>query len=569
MDWDALLEPYRPLGRAGLLPALQAVQQAQGWVSPEAASRVARTLGVPLADVYGVVTFYALLYDRPTARTILRVCTGPVCALHGAQALVEALEARLETPRGEPTPDGRWMVEAVPCLGLCDHPVAALYGLEPRGALKPEDPEALLAEAASRPVTHVDGPGRRLTAGIDLARGPMDLATYRRQGGYAALEQALRELSPAQVREMVKASGLWGRGGAAFPTGLKWEYTAQAPGEPKYVVCNADESEPGTFKDRVLLEGNPHLVLEGLLLAGYAVGARKGYIYVRGEYQPAYRALERALQEAREAGLLGEGILGTAFAFEVELRQGAGAYICGEETALFESIEGKRGYPRLKPPYPTTHGLFGKPTAINNVETLANVPWIIREGPEAYRRHGTEDSPGTKLFSISGDVARPGVYEAPFGITLRELLETWAGGWTGDPGALLIGGAAGAFLPGQDVDWPLTLAQGRERGVPLGTGTIMAFHAGRDLRQVMLTLAEFFAEESCGKCFPCQLGTQRQLELLRRVFAGQARAADLALLQDIGHTMTEASICGLGQTAAMAWMSALRLWPHLFRNHGT
>ncbi len=568
MELDSLLAPFRGQGRTALLPALHAVQESLGWIPPEAAQAVARALSVPLADVYGVVTFYAMFYERPAGRTIIRICKGPLCAMRGSRVLLENLKRRLNVDEGEPTEDGSWMVEFVPCLGLCEHAPAVLVGTEAFGPVTNlQDVEALLEQRLARPQPRVGGPVRRLTA--HLNGGRLSLADYRNQGGYEALAGALNTMTPKDVREAVKASGLWGRGGAAFPTGRKWELAAQADGEPKYVVCNADESEPGTFKDRVLLETNPHLILEGLILAAYAIGASKGFLYLRGEYGQAYESVQRALEEARQAGLLGEHILGTDFSFDIELRRGAGAYICGEETALFESIEGKRGYPRLKPPYPTTHGLFGKPTAINNVETLANVPLIVREGPEAYRAYGTEDSPGTKLFSISGDVARPGVYEAPFGITLRELLETWAGGVIGDLAAVLVGGAAGAFVAPDDLDWPLTLEEGRKRGVPVGTGTVMVFNRERNLQSLLLNLAEFFAEESCGKCFPCQLGTQRQLDILQRLVQGLGRPADLVVLQDIGHTMAEASICGLGQTASMALMSALHLWPHLFRNHAS
>ena len=565
MKFDTLLAPYRGKGRTALLPALHAVQEALGWIPPEAAKAVAEALSIPLADVYGVISFYSLFYEHPTGRNIVRVCKGPVCQAHGSETLLEALKTHLGVDEGEPTEDGAWMVEAVPCLGLCDAAPAVMVGPEAFGPVRDvQDAEAVLKRRLPAVKTRVDGPTRRLTAHV-LEGLTLELEDYRQVGGYRALEKALTAMTPAQVREAVKASGLWGRGGAAFPTGLKWEFAAQAEDQPKYVVCNADESEPGTFKDRVLMEGNPHLVIEGLILAGYAVGARKGYIYVRGEYARAAQILNLALQAARRAGLLGENILGTDFSFDIELRRGAGAYICGEETALFESIEGKRGQPRLKPPYPTTYGLFGKPTAINNVETLANVPFIVSEGPEAYREHGTEKSPGTKLFSVSGDVARPGVYEAPFGITLRELIQAWAGGVVGgEPAAVLLGGAAGAFVTGADLDWPLTLEDGRERGVPLGTGTVMVFNHRRDLRQLLLNLAWFFAEESCGKCFPCQLGTQRQWEILGRLVEGRGRPADLALLHDIGHTMADASICGLGQTASMALFSALRLWPDLF-----
>jgi NADH-quinone oxidoreductase subunit F len=331
-------------------------------------------------------------------------------------------------------------------------------------------------------------------------------------------------------------------------------------------VCNADESEPGTFKDRVLMEGDPQLVLEGLIIAAYAAGAQKGYIYVRGEYPVAFAILETAVAEARGAGYLGENILGSGFAFDVELRMGAGAYICGEETALFESIEGKRGFPRMKPPFPTTQGLFGKPTAINNVETLANLPFILENGPEAYRRIGTEKSPGPKLFCVSGDVARPGLYEVPFGVTLRHLLDDLAGGMRAGSTlqAILFGGAAGAFATAKDLDVKLSFEDLRAAGLPLGSGVVMVFDETRDLRDVLKRLGRFFAHESCGKCYPCQLGTQRQFEILERIAAVHIEPGDAERLADVGWTMTDASICGLGQTAGTAVLSAMKLWPEMF-----
>jgi NADH-quinone oxidoreductase subunit F len=391
---------------------------------------------------------------------------------------------------------------------------------------------------------------------------PTDLEAFQTQGGFAGLRRALGEMTPPAVVEMVKASGLVGRGGAAFPTGLKWQYTAAAP-EPRFIVCNADESEPGTFKDRVLLEGDPLSVIEGMLLAGFASGAGKGYLYVRGEYPRAQRVLAEALQSARAAGFLGSNILGSDFSFEIELRSGAGAYICGEETALFESIEGKRGFPRLKPPFPTTHGLFGRPTAINNVETLCAAAWIVAHGPEAYRAAGTQESPGSKLFCLSGDVQRPGVYEVPYGTKLEALLQL-AGGTDGELQGVLLGGAAGRLAGPEALDLPMSFEGLRAAGLPLGSGVVMVLNTRRDRRQFLLSLAHFFAHESCGKCFPCQLGTQRQLEILTKVAEGTAGVADLQALRDVEFTMTHASICGLGMTAGGAVISALDLWPALF-----
>jgi len=426
------------------------------------------------------------------------------------------------------------------------------------------DLDDLLRGDTPQPRSAIAGDLRILTANCGNGR-PTSLVEYVARGGYTGLKKALG-MSPDAVIDQVKASGLVGRGGAAFPTGVKWEGAARADGSPKYVVCNADESEPGTFKDRVLLEEDPQRVLEGMLIAAYAIGAERGYLYIRGEYPYAYKVVRDAVYQARQAGYLGANILGSRFNFDVELRQGAGAYICGEETALFESIEGKRGFPRIKPPFPTTHGLFGNPTAINNVETLCNVPYILEHGPSAYRQIGTEKSPGPKLFCVSGDVSRPGLYEVPFGITIRRLVYDLAGG-VRDGRALqtiLFGGAAGAFATPDQLDVRMSFEDLRQAGLPLGSGVVMVFDESRDLRDVLARLGHFFAHESCGKCYPCQLGTQRQYEILSRLKAGKPLPGDAERLTDVGWTMTDASLCGLGQTAATAVLSAMKLWPQLF-----
>jgi NADH-quinone oxidoreductase subunit F len=391
------------------------------------------------------------------------------------------------------------------------------------------------------------------------------LEEYAAGGGYRGLRKAL-SLAPAEVIAEVKASGLVGRGGAAFPAGVKWEGAAQAPAEPKFVVCNADESEPGTFKDRVLMEEDPQRIIEGMAIAAYTIGAHQGYIYIRGEYSSAFQALSLALDEARQAGYLGKNILDAAFDFDIALRQGAGAYVCGEETALFESIEGKRGFPRLKPPFPTIFGLFGQPTVINNVETLCNVPTILDQGAAAYRRLGTEKSPGPKLFCLSGDVARPGLYEAPLGVSLRHLIYDLAGGLRPGRGlkAVLLGGAAGSFASPDQLDLAMSFESLASAGLSLGSGVVTVIDDSRDLRDVLLRLGRFFADESCGKCYPCRLGTQRQYEILQRVAAGRALQGDVDRLTDVSWTMSDASICALGQMAGTAVLSALRLWPELF-----
>jgi NADH-quinone oxidoreductase subunit F len=551
------IELYVPLGRSGLLPALHAAQKIYGWIPEAVATEIARALRVPLADVHGVIEFYSLFYNEPVGKRIIRVCTDQACALKGADGVLQHLCSHHGLEPGQTKGDLSLTIEPSPCLGLCEQAPAALVNEEAETQIDLEKGTYELG----RPKSIVGGSIRLLTA--NCGNGTASLAQY---GNYPALTKALG-MKPAAVVDEIKASGLVGRGGAAFPTGIKWEGAAKVAGTEKYVICNADESEPGTFKDRILLIDDPHRTFEGMLIAGYATGARKGYIYIRAEYPYILPVLENALDEAREANLLGENILGSGFSFDIEIRVGAGAYICGEETALFESIEGKRGFPRVKPPFPTTHGLFGKPTVINNVETLCNVPLIITQGAAQYRGIGTEKSPGPKLFCVSGDVTGPGLYEVPFGVTLRELLEM-AGGVAQERklGSVLFGGAAGAFATAEHLDVRMTFEDLRAASLPLGSGVVMVFDETRDMRDVLQRLGHFFAHESCGKCYPCQMGTQRQMEILDRIAQGKILEGDLIRLEDVGWTMTDASLCGLGQTAASAVLSAIKLWPEIFSN---
>jgi NADH-quinone oxidoreductase subunit F len=359
----------------------------------------------------------------------------------------------------------------------------------------------------------------------------------------------------------VSDAKLLGRGGAAFPTGVKWQAVATQLVRPHYVICNADESEPGTFKDRVVMEQDPFAVVEALTIAGFACGAEKGFLYIRGEYPLATERLEHAIAEARHHGHLGEDVMGHGFAFDIELRRGAGAYICGEETALFNSLEGKRGEPRNKPPFPVTHGVFGKPTAINNVETLINVLEVLHVGAEAYAAIGTEGSTGPRLFCLSGHVERPGVYEIEHGATLRELIDL-AGGVRGGAAlkAVLLGGAAGGFVGPDMLDVRLTFEDARDGGYTLGSGVIMVFDDGTDLVDLCLRIARFFRDESCGQCVPCRVGTVRQEEALHRLVSGTpigSREDELSLIDEVAQVMRDASICGLGQTAANAVQSAI------------
>ncbi|WP_299024676.1 NADH-quinone oxidoreductase subunit NuoF [uncultured Thermanaerothrix sp.] len=380
---------------------------------------------------------------------------------------------------------------------------------------------------------------------------PDDIEEYILHDGYTALGKVLTEMTPNEVIEEIKKSGLRGRGGAGFPTGAKWSFVAREKSEKKYIICNADESEPGTFKDRIILEGDPHSIIEAMIIAGYAVGADEGYIYVRGEYLLAQERLRRAIEQAREMGFLGKNIFGTNFSFDIHIHTGAGAYICGEETALIESIEGKRGQPRSRPPFPTTYGLWGKPTVVNNVETLANVPPIILNGADWYRRFGTPSSPGTKVYTILGNVNVTGVIEVPMGITLREVINIYAKGMKGGAAFKLAqtGGSSGSLIPASLQDTPMDFDSYAKAGVALGSGALLICDENTCVVDLVRVLMNFFRRESCGKCNPCRIGTQRAYEIMSAISEGRGKMEDLDQLLWLSENMYLLSNCGLGQTA--------------------
>jgi NADH-quinone oxidoreductase subunit F len=563
-----------------LLPALWSLQERIGWISPGGLNELCRRLTVPPADAYGVATFYALLALEPRPPRVVHVCEDVACRCRGALELIADLEERFGL-EGDLSDDGSATWYRSPCLGQCDRAPAALVAVagEPpldraQAPTSADDVLALLAGGAplAAPAPSLPQAG---DASLRLLRrvgvvDPGSLDDYRAHGGYAALRRAL-ELGAEGVLREVKDSGLLGRGGAAFPTGVKWEAVARQPARPHYLVCNADESEPGTFKDRELLEGDPFAVLEAMTVAAVATGCERGFVYLRGEYPHAEHALSHAIAEARAHGLLGDDVMGHGVAFDVELRRGAGAYICGEETAIFESIEGRRGEPRAKPPFPVEVGLFGAPTVVNNVETLVNVLEIVLGSGAAFATVGTGTSTGTKLLCLSGHVERPGTYEVTFGATLREVLEL-AGGVPGGRAlqAVLVGGAAGSFLGPGDLDVPLTVEGTREAGTTLGSGVVLVLDETVDLPRLLMRIAAFFRNESCGQCVPCRVGTVRQQESLARLLAGEPRGGverELALLGEVGQCMRDASICGLGQTASTAIESAIRRL-HVFQEAG-
>ena len=527
---------------APLLPLLHAFHDRDGYLSESAITAVSKGLRIPRAELFATITFYHHFAREQPGQSAPRVCTGPICALRGTGELCKAL--------ANATP--------MPCAGRCDGPIPVLKGHQ---TLIGTTPSALVQTPSPLPVPNPGGHEECVFAEIRTP-GRATLAGYRASGGYEALESALAR-PPADLIELIVDSQLAGRGGAGFPTGQKWRAVADAAGQPKSVVCNADEGEPGCFKDRAVLEHDPHALLEGMLLAAYATGAPRAFVYLRYEYPEICDLLEKALADARAAGLIGPAILGGDFSCELYIRRGAGAYICGEEGSLLNSLEGKHPYPRNRPPFPVTHGFENLPTAVNNVETLASVPQIVRRGAEWYRGLGLDGRAGTKVISLSGDIQHAGNYEVPFGLPLQTLLHDWAGGPPAGRQiqAVTMAGLSGGFLAGDDLDATLDEPSIRERGSMLGAAGIMVFDDSRDIVEVARQAMAFFAEESCGKCFPCRIGTQRLEERLSG--AGPSDfAAWKSEVADMGAAMKATSACGLGMAAPFISDSLLKYFPN-------
>ena len=539
-----------------LLEVLNVAQSTFGYLSEDIMTYVSHELQTPLAHVYDVATFYELYTLEPVGKHHCLVCTDPACALAGAEEVLATAVAHTQAHNLSAT------IKSSPCLGLCDQAPAILYNQTAQVHIQPSDMASLFAGEQRPSRSQVAGNPRIMTQYINRLP-PTDLDAHRAEGAFVALAKALIHMTPEDVIEEIIVSGLAGRGGAGFPTGLKLQFTRQAPGTPKYVIANFDESEPGTFKDRVLMEGDPFQTLEGLMLCGYAVGASQGYIFVRGEYPKATAIVQQAIDSLYANGLLGTNILGAGFDFDITIRRGAGAYICGEETALFEAIEGKRGFPRMKPPFPTTHGLFAQPTAINNIETLAMFPHIILNGGNWLRQWGNDKkSIGVKLFCLSGHIGQPGVVEAPFGITVRELIEQYGSGFIGEPQALLIGGAAGSFMPPDYLDTPLTNEALAGLGMSIGSGVVMVLNQTVDLLAILRIITNFFVHESCGQCTPCRVGTVQIRHMLDKIIGGQAEPEDLDKLTRLCTTVKTTSLCGLGQSAPNPVLSTLKYFRH-------
>jgi len=536
-----LIETWRDQP-APLLPVLHAFHDRDGFLSEDAIRSIASGLRIPLAELYTTISFYHHLATEPGGKEKPRVCDGPVCRLRGAENILRELGEGATT---------------MPCPGRCDEPVAVLRGDEVALGLSAGE---LTSTPSPLPAPNPGGLEECVFGSIrEESRSSLD--GYKKTGGYQALRKAVEEMSPPELIDELSESGLAGRGGAGFPTGQKWRAVAEAEGHPKTIVCNADEGEPGCFKDRAIMDHDPHAVIEGMALAARATGATRGFIYLRYEYPGTFSILERALSDAEEGGFLGDNILGVdGFDFRIYLRRGAGAYICGEEGSLLNSLEGKHPFPRNRPPYPVTHGFEDLPTVVNNVETLVSAPPIVLRGANWYQSLGEGDHAGTKIISLSGDIARPGNYEVPIGLPLSTLLHDWAGGPARehDIQAVTMAGLSGGFLAGDDLDVTLDEPSIRSRGSFLGAGGIIVFDQGRDMVTAAENAMEFFADESCGKCFPCRIGTRRLTERL----GGRSGPTEMSdwesEVRDIGKVMKATSACGLGMAAPLITESLLK-----------
>jgi NADH:ubiquinone oxidoreductase subunit F (NADH-binding)/NADH:ubiquinone oxidoreductase subunit E len=549
----------------GVLPALHAVQALCGnWLPLEALKLVAQGLDIPYPYLYGVMSFYTMFSPTPRGKFIIRMCESPPCHILGADDLVEVLKGELGIQHvGDTTSDGLFTLEHTACLGVCEVSPAMQINEVVFGRLTPERIKGIIADyragkvvdyrtlpRTTNPLSDYPASGDELVllANVDQI-DPLSLDAYLARGGYEGLKKALA-MTQEEVVNTVKDSGLRGRGGAGFPTGLKWSFTRPLPAAPKYIVCNADEGEPGTIKDRYIMEGDPHKVLEGMAIAGYAVGASFGYIYVRGEYYLSMFRLNKAIADAEAKGYLGDNILGTGFSFRIQVQTGGGSYVCGEETALIESIEGKRGNPRVKPPFPGTVGVWDKPTIVNNVESLSSVPAIVVNGADWYKAKGTEDARGTKIFQVVGHVNRPGVVEANLGMTVRELIDHYGGGVRDGHHykTCQTGGSSFGFFLEEHLDTPMEYKAMAAAQGALGSGTMLVMDDSTCVVDVVRSILYFFQHESCGFCLPCRRGTRVLYELISKVAAGQGSQADLDRMISLAQIMVDSSNCALGMS---------------------
>ena len=573
---EQILERYE-YPKAAMLPLLWLVQENQGYVSQEAEAWVARILGVARSYVREAVSFYNMYHTKPVGRRELRVCTSLPCLLRGADDLLDRIKESLKISPGETTPDQQVTLTEVECLCACE--MSPMAQLDERfvGPLEGETVNTLIQDALTEPGHPESTPepdpficsdGPVLSTRFKDPEGTW-LEAYIADNGYLAARKALTSMTPAQVIEEVTRAKLRGLGGAGFPAGRKWSFVPKETTKAKYLVVNADEGEPGTFKDRYIMERDPHALLEGMIIAAYAVGSHKAYVYIRGEYFQSAKRLQRAIDEAYSQSWLGKNIQGTGFDLDVVIHRGAGAYICGEETALLTSLEGGKGFPRLKPPFPAISGLFASPTIVNNVETLACVPFILRHGAERFAEIGTEGQGGTRLFCVSGHVVRPGVYEASVGVTLRELIEKAAGGVRDGNKlkAVIPGGISAKILTADEIDVAMDFDSLMAAGSMAGSGGVIVMDETTCMVRALESAARFFADESCGQCSPCREGTGWVHRILRRIVAGRGGVQDLDDLLAIAGDMEGNTICVFADAAAWPVQSYIKKFRHEFEEY--
>jgi len=569
-----------PVKRSALIPMMLYAQDELGFLGDEILEEIAKRLDLNIIQVTETLAYYSMLRRKPAGRYHIQVCTNVSCMLRGGNELYHHVQKRLGIGNKEVSPSGTFSLEEVECMGACTGAPCMQVNYDFYENLDPDKVDALFEQLEQgkqpKPVPVTSGSvHERLPAEVPIISkrfgipNSRKIDVYMKHEGYQALEKALKQMTPDQIIDEVKKSSLRGRGGAGFPAGMKWSFVPKDTGKPKYILANADESEPGTCKDRPLMEMDPHQLIEGMVIAGRAVNANRGYIYIRGEYRYIIDIMDAALAEAYAKGYLGKNILGSGFDFELCTHTGAGAYECGEESALMESLEGKRGYPRIRPPFPAVVGLYGCPTVINNAETLSTVPAVIRMGGEAYANLGTPKNGGTRLYSISGHVNRPGIYELPLGFPLRRLIEEVAGGVRGGKKlkAVIPGGSSCPLLSADEIDILMDYDSVAKAGSMLGSGGTVIIDEDTCMVDVARRIMHFYAHESCGWCIPCREGTTWLRKILDRFHEGGGREEDIPLIDELSKNMLGRTFCPLGDAAALPTISIVKKWRNEFEDH--
>jgi NADH-quinone oxidoreductase subunit F len=574
------LQNAYPLKRSALIPMLMYAQDEAGYVSDEMIAEIAQRLELRTIQVEETLAYYSMLRRKPVGKHHVQVCTNVACMLRGGYEILEQAKKRLEIGHKETTNDGVFSLEEVECIGACTGAPAIQINYDFYENLTPKQFDRIIEELDAgknpAPVSVISGAlherDPQETPLISKRWGIKDsrkIDVYLQNDGYQALEKALQQMTPESIIDEVKKSSLRGRGGAGFPTGMKWSFVPKDSPKARYVICNADESEPGTCKDRPLMEMDPHQLIEGMVIAGRAIGAHQGFIYIRGEYRYVLDLVEEAIQEAYQRGYLGKNILGSGFDYDLLIHTGAGAYECGEESALMESLEGKRGYPRIKPPFPAVVGLYGCPTVINNVETLSAVPAIIREGGEAYANRGTPKNGGTRLLCVAGHVNKPGIYEIPLGMNMKTFIYEMAGGIPNGKKlkAVIPGGSSCPLLAADEIDLPMDYDSVAKAGSMLGSGGMVVMDEDTCMVDMARRIMHFYAHESCGWCIPCREGTVWLRKMLERFHAGLGRSEDIDLVSELAKNMLGRTFCPLGDAAALPTISIVQKFRSEFEDH--